>query len=691
MNTTDTMSAPTFVVEAAPGNATEPPRPADRGSAVNLTWRGLRWVLLSDTPALVPWRWMATADTTAVLAHTATPNLAWAAVTAAGASAATAGWAAWRLRESRLAQRVKTIRSRRKIRRDAKVTVTTGSVWLMTAATWTPAGPHGIMQLALLGGGLAVSAPYLWRTRTRDLPAEPVAELTAPTAQDTRLTKFRDHFCGHGPLTGARLHDLTTVPGGFQFHIELLLANRGTYADVKRLEDEIAALYDVPLDHVSVEPPESRSARRAVVTVLTATKAHEREEPWGGATTYDPATGTIRLGRFADGTPSQWRLHEPYSGAASGVVVGVQGSGKSGTLHVVSAEHGQAKLCTRCLAEQSCDVCDMQRIGALWMGDPQCQPFAVWRGRADVTAWGPRSCVRMLSWMHAGMRYRADHFGTMEWVDHLGRANTGKGWFDPEPGQPLFLGVIDEWPIISSDPELGPIAVELALDILREGRKVGFGLILGTQEADVDVLGDRGVRNLLAAFNACVHRTDSLAKRMLNIDGNPEDLPAGVHGISYLKGPDRRSDIVHRTKHLPEYLRPGQSGVDVRALADRIAATPIAYDDAMLQAIRPLGFTGQGQILTDDDGWTLDALLPGDQTVEAAADAPTAPAHPTIAAPSQQDIGAVRHALNSTTDADVFDLMKATGLSALDVSRAIDALIGDGHATQDQSGRYART
>jgi hypothetical protein len=633
---------------------------------------------------------MAATDAAAVITHATAPNLAWAAITAAGLSTATAGWAAWRLRETRLAKRVKTIKSRRKIRGNAKVAVGAGSVWLLTASAWTPAGPDGIMQLTLLGGGLAIGAPYLWRNRSRGVPAEPVAEIEAPT-EDPRLTKFRDHFCSQGTLNGARLSGFTTVPGGFQFHIELSIAYRGTFRDVKRLEDEIAALYGVPFDHVSVEPPESRSARGAVITVLTDSNAHERDEKWDGTSTYDPRTGCVQTGRYADGTPSRWRLHEPYSGAASGVVVGVQGSGKSGTLHVVSAETGQATLCGDCLGQGTCNPCHPQRIAALWMGDPQCQPFAVWKGRADLTAWGPLACVRMLSWMHAGMRYRADHFGTMEWTDHRGRTNIGKGWFDPEPGTPLFLGVIDEWPIISSDPELGPIAVQLALDILREGRKVGFGLILGTQEADVDVLGDRGVRNLLAAFNACVHRTDALARRMLGIDGNPEDLPEGVHGISYLKGPDRRSDIVHRTKHLPENLRPGQTGVDVRDLADRIAATPIVYDDAMLRAIRPLGYMGQGQVLTDDDGWDISALMGGDTVEEPAADpAPTATeVGPTIAPPSPQDVAAVRLALPATGSTDLFDLMKTTGMSALEVSRAVDVLISEGHAVQAPSGNYA--
>ncbi|MBG6089855.1 hypothetical protein [Actinomadura viridis] len=648
-------------------------------------------ILASNSPALTPWRWMAATDITALTAHYATPSLWWAALTAAGASAAAAGWATWRTREARLAKTIKTARTRHKVRTNAKIAVAAGSTWMLVGSVWTPIGPRAGMQLALLGGGLAIAAPHLYRNRRRDSTlelAEPVAEL-APPAEDPRLTRFRDHFCVQGTLAGARLHDFEKVPGGFRFHTELPLNRRVTFNHVKQLEDEIAALYDVPYDQVSVEPPESRSARRAVVTVLTATKAHEREEPWDGTSTYDPDAGTFNLGRYADSTRSRWQIHAPYSGACSGIVVGVQGSGKTGTLHVVASEIGQAKLCVECLAAQSCPQCTPRRFSALWMGDPQQQPFAVWRGRADVTAWGPISCVRMLSWMHAAMRHRSDFFGRMEWTDHLGRSNTGKGWFDPTPQFPQITGVIDEWPVISSDPDLGPYAVQFALDILREGRKVGFGLILGSQEADVDVLGDRGVRQYLRAFNACVHRSDRLAKQMLSIEGNPEDLPDGIHGVSYLKSLDQRSGIVQRPKHLREYLRPGENGVDVRAIADRIAADPITYDESIMRAIVPLGYAGPGQILSDDDGdWDISKLMPtaAEDDEHDVTDTTAGQAAPATAAP----YAAVIHkALQDSPSADVFDLMESTGLSALEVHRAVEALVIDGHAVRHTDGNYA--
>ncbi len=652
----------------------------------------LRLLVSHNRTMLAPWAWMAAADVTAFTAHYATPTWWQSALTAAGASALVAGGSLFHTREARLRKRIKTMRTLRKVQADTRRILVAGTAWELLASTWTPIGPHGGMQLTLLGGGLLVAAPHLWRTRRRPVEVEPIAAIAAPV-EDPRISKFRVQFCATGQLKEARIHDIEDIHGGFRFSVECSLAYRGKFSDVERLWDDIAALYDVPVDHVSVEHHESRSARRAVVTVLTETKAHERDEPWDGKSTYDPETGTFVLGRFADGSRSRWQLHIPGSGACGGLCIGDVGSGKSGTIHLIAAEAGSAKVCAACLGACTCPECDPQRICAVWMGDPQRQPFGVWRGRADVTAWGPLSCVRMLSWLHAGMRHRADHFGRMEWTDHLGRTNSGKGWFDPTPEFPMILGVIDEWPIIMKDPDLSRFAAPLAEQIEDEGRKVGVRLLIGSQEADLEKNGgSRGFRNALCAANAISHRSDRYAKTMLNLEGNPADLPEGVHGVSYLRSYDKRSGIVQRTKHLPEVLRRGQTGLDVRAIAERIAADPITYDPTFLGAIDLLGYTGPGQILDDGDDWSLNRLLGGEanqEVVDAIADAGTLH-EPKAAGPvSAPDIDAVREALGQRADADVFDLMSATGLSALGVSRAVDALIADGAASQAPSGRYA--
>lgn len=647
---------------------------------------------------LMPFTWMATADAVAAGIHYGMAGGGFGGFTArvfstAGAAIVAAGWAAWRTREGRLGQKVKLRATIRKIRADVKRAWAGGTAWALLAVAWTPVGPHGAMQIVLLGGGVAAAARHWHRIRQRVEPEEPVKEIDPPR-EDVRLTRFRDHFCGKGPLEFADLHDFKLITGGFQFQVTLSLAASGTFRDVQMLQDQIAKLYDVPPDHVSVEPPESRSARRAVVAVLTAAKAHQREDAWDGESTYDPANGTFVLGRLANGDPDHWQIHKPYNGACCGIAVGVRGSGKTGTLHVVGAESGQAKLCIECGAARSCATCRLARICGVWMGDPQRQGFAVWKGKADLTAWGPLSCVRALHWGFAAMRARSAVMGEMEWTDHLGRKNAGKGWFDPTPQFPQLTIIIDEWPMIARDPKIGPWATYFAERIGDESRKVGVVLILGSQEGDVDILGSRGLRNALIADNAVGHRSDRLTRQMLELEGNPAELPEGAPGVGYLRGFDGRSGIVHRTKTLREYLRPGETGVDVREIADRIAADPIRFDQAILDALVPLGYTGPGQVLDDDrDGWTVDMLENGEAWKTETADEADTPApedtrrRPTTPV-SPHDLSAVWKACESGA-VEIYDVLVQTGLDALTANRAVDRLIDDGYLRQNADGTYA--
>jgi hypothetical protein len=613
---------------------------------------------------------------------------------------------------------------RRKARRRPRARRYAALAWSGSAATalaGTAAGMgSGPGQIVMLGGGLAVAAPYLWHARRRppravEAAAEPVPVL-APA--DPRIEAFRARFCHSGPCRGAALHSARPIPDGFAFELALAEGAEATTRDVIALIPRIAALYDVPADQVSVEYPPSRSERRAIISVLTIENAFAREDRWDGASSYDPATGTIRIGRYLDSTDAHWLLHKPGSGAASGVIAGVQGSGKTGSVLVVACEAGQARLCAQCGAARTCQRCDPRRICALWMADPQEQPLGVFRGRSELMAWGPLATVQMLIWMHAAMRALAGHFGTMTWTDHLGRENAGKGYFDPSPQYPLLLGICDEWPIIISDPVLAKIAVPVAAGILREGRKVGVGLDFLVQLPDLSQLGDRAIRELLKAFNALSHRTDGLSKHMLGIKGDTTTLAPGLHGVGYLNGPDSRPGATMRTKHLPEYLQPGEHGIDAREIAGRIAADPVQLPGVVLAAIIPLGYTGPGQVL---DGSQLAAAIvlvdadarsrrPAGLTAEdalrqvvaegpdagpAAAPAPPDPAAaaPTGPPPPPDEDAAVylpllAAVLTERREMDLWDVSEAAGCSAFAADEVLRLLVAAGLAVQVAPDRY---
>jgi hypothetical protein len=649
---------------------------------------------------------------------------AWAITSVAGADVATiaahaAGWpygyAGAAVAAAAAGGRV-AYKHRRKARRRPRARRFAYSAWGASSAiaiggTW--AGVlNGPWQAGLLGGGLAIAGPYLYHNRRHPAPAEAAPELPPElTGPDPRITLFAERFGSKAPCRGGEIHSAREIKDGFQFELALAQAEGCTTAAVQGLIPAIAALYDVSADQVAVEYTETRSERRARVSVLTVHNAFEREDPWDGESTYDPETGCIRLGRFTDDADAHWMLHKLGSGAASGVIAGVIGSGKTGTANVIAAEAGLAKLCRACGGAHGCGQCDMGRICAIWLGDPQEQAFGVWRGRADLTGWGGLGCLHMLLMLYFGMRARAGHFGTVEWTDHLGRLNAGKGWFDPVPAEALIQAIIDEWPRLAADPVLGPLAIALAGAILKEGRKVGIALVLLTQLPDLSELGERVVREMLKAFNALAHRTDGLSKTMLGLQGDPTKLAPGVHGLGILGGVDQRPAATMRTKHLPEYVKEGQDGPDVREIAERIANDPVELGAAFADAIAGLGYTGRGQVL-DGSQWTrqiaeltrlivkanvaetiIAETVPGG--VPAAVftgPGPQAPP-PVPAVPPQgqgpaPDLAVIAARLGEAGEVDLFDVSEVAGLDVFEAERALGQLVAAGLAVKIGPDRW---
>jgi hypothetical protein len=691
-------------------------QPRPRGSA--LLWRAYR-------RQLAPLGWMIDANSTAWLAY-ATADLAHGQVRALtvtlaiAAAAARAAWNAWRSGNpdgsKGRPKRTRDGNGRKNLpwalsRSYLLTCLAAGAGWF-TLAAWHPVGPRGITQVAWLAGGLLLAAPHMHYRRYRPLPAAAPELLPGPDpapGEDERLTRFRRWINRKaGPMANAALHDFGDVPDGFTFQMLLHDESDGTREAVVAARKGVAKLYDVPEDQVSIEQAKKRSEGRARITVLTTENALERVQTWNGVSTYNPRKGWFDLGLFLDSRDTHWQLHKPDSGSYGGVVAGVIGAGKTGTTHVIACEAGQAKLCAVCGPAGSCGQCQTERICALWMGDPQMQGFSVWRGFADVCAWGPEGCVQMLQWGHAVMRRRAAWLGQLEWTDHLGRANKGKGWFDPAVGLPIIYIIIDEWPIIAANPDLARIAVPLAAQIAKEGRKAGVSMLFLTQIPDLTELGERAVREMLKAANVISHRTDGLSKFMLGIEGNPQELPAGVHGLGFTNGVDARPAATFRTKHIREFRKPWEEGgVDVREIAERISRDPMYYDPPVLDVIGPLGYTGPGHVLDGagcdfgGDGAALASLadlagitgIPGMPAVPGMPPAPrpALPPAPLVAGPASLDaLGRVARALDAAGagGADMFDVMTATKLDALEAQRATAALVAQGHVTRDQDGRF---
>jgi hypothetical protein len=619
-----------------------------------------------------------------------------------------------------------------------------GSAWLAVAVVWNPAGPHKLMQWGLILVALTVAFPGLFHNRRRPVE-EPEEEVPDP-----RLEKFRARFCtsrpgaGHQHMVNALLYGLEDIDHGFRFCFRLDLANHSTVDDVMGMRKQIAKLFDVPAEQVTIEYLAGhRSEARGRIIILETRNAIDQVRRWDGESTYNPKTGAIQLGWFLDGIPAHWLLHKPKSGAAHGVLAGVTGSGKSHTIHVLAAGAGLATHCADCGPDFRCPVCNPQRINAIWMGDPQRQPFAVWRNRADLVAWGIEPCIELLHFGRDVARERAEEYGNEEWWDeHKGvkRMNKGRGYFDPSPTRPLITIIVDEWPMIvkySEDTLRAQQAITAAADLGGEARKAGVAIILVTRIPDLTELGERSVREMLKAFNTLCHRTDGLSANMLGIQGDPRHLPEDVHGAGYLASVDRRPSATMRTMELPEYAEPGDDGVDVRELADRIASIPVAYDAPVLRVMERYGWNQPHMVINDEDTIrpralrekAMEGLTPADIKVlmdpspatmiqkiavltrvgvmeadeedaqvladaEAAAENQAHSRRPAAAeqeytsilkadpsAASLDDPARVLRSLVTMEQGDVYDVMASTNLSYLAASRALDLLKQGGHVT----------
>lgn len=296
---------------------------------------------------------------------------------------------------------------------------------------------------------------------------------------------------------------------------------------------------------------------------------------WDGESTYDPATGCVDLGRFTGGDgAAHWRLHTPGARACGGDITGLPGTGKTACLHVLAAEAGAATV------TGAGGRLGPQRICAVIMCDPQMQPFGVWRGHADLTAWGPAACLHALRILAAAGRERATEMG-----------GSAVDCFDPAPGRPLLQAFVDDWPALRAS-RYGAEAADLAGAIRRYGPKTGVAVV----RADAELTRTPDA----ADSNTVAYRAHEFGPGQ-DITGYARRLPAGVPGLGHILACDRRPQTPFQTKYLPEYTSSG--GVTVRDLAVRVAAAPVTFDEPVARVLARAGVMGRGQVIDDLAGY----------------------------------------------------------------------------------------
>jgi hypothetical protein len=586
------------------------------------------------------------------------------------------------------------------IRTGTRKAVTAATAWGLLASAVAPVGPYGIVQWALLGTGAAWAKTHNSRMRR---PAEAPEETPEPAARvpaaieappDPRLDAFRRRFCegAQAPLRDAWAGGFRPLPRGFSMEVTFGPDSAHTITTVTGLIPLIAKLYDTSIDSVSVGyVPEHRSEARALVVVherISAEAAKAARVRWDGKSTYDSARGTVRIGGFTDENRTNFLMHAPRSGAAFSMIAGIMGSGKTAAMHRLAAEAGLMAHCTACGPARTCEACDLRRICAVLVGDAQTQSMAVWKGKADLFGSGPEGCLELFQFLKTVADDRSAVLDGLKWSDTgpdgRVRHNTGKGWFDPAIGFPLIFAPISEFPLLVNHPDkaIGKEAVALTFDAATTWRKVGVHLCPDGQFVDMGQMGEREFRDAARMFNLLAFRLDKTGSSMVSIKGDPTRLPPGEKGAGYIAGVDDRSDTKFLTDWFPEYAEDGDTGVDVRHMAEVISRTPVELDSSMTRAMEAFDLTRQ-QVITE---WKGRGDTEGDAEPAGGPDAPKGPG--LYGLPFRDDAEAVKKALGENPGAGIHRLMEVTGLPLGPVDQSLDVLIHNQEAVRTGEDAY---
>lgn len=335
--------------------------------------------------------------------------------------------------------------------------------------------------------------------------------------------------------------------------------------------DHVAGAWHSPVTEVYAERDPKGVTSRGFLTILPGNSL--QASTWWDGTGMDLATGLVRAGRFADGSPAHMKWYTPRYGTRHDLISGTTGSGKSALLDLycfIALTSGYFVPV----------ICDPQ--------EGQSLPF--WRDKC-LYASGVGQVERMLRGLHAGFLDRSSMLATWRWDDD-GVTMPGMPFFDYElTGLPMPLIILDEAHMVLKEGSRQQRVVrDKVLEMARLIRKTGGKMTLATQVPGLEDLGGKqALRDMLRGGNVWSGRTaNKVATGMLGLVKDPSEIPRffgdgeETAGLGYMDGPDSRPDAPMRTDRVGKehYRNPPQ----VRQLDDRFLEV---MDRAMKESVSP--------------------------------------------------------------------------------------------------------
>ena len=335
--------------------------------------------------------------------------------------------------------------------------------------------------------------------------------------------------------------------------------------------DNVAGAWHSPVTEVYAERDPEGVTSRGYLTILPGNSL--QGSSWWGGEGMDLATGLVRAGRFADGSPAHMKWYTPRYGCRHDLISGTTGSGKTTLLDLFCF----AALTSGCFVPVICDPQEGQSL-----------PF--WRDKC-LYASGVGQVEQMLRGLHAGFLDRSSRLATTPWTDD-GVAMPGMPWFDYElTGLPMPLIILDEAHMVLKEGSRQQREIrDKVLEMARLVRKAGGKMTLATQLPSLEDLGGKqALRDMLRGGNVWSGRTaNRVATGMLGLVKDPSEIPRYFRngdetaGLGYMDGPDNRPDAPMRVDRVgKEHFR---NPPQVRRLDDRFLEV---MDGAMNTAVSP--------------------------------------------------------------------------------------------------------
>ncbi|MFG1846797.1 hypothetical protein [Micromonospora carbonacea] len=487
------------VAEVSADGTTTASKPATPPPARDLTLKGIRRA--RRTPHVAVGLLVVSAAATSTLAHYTGEEAqvaAWTAVVAFVAAVVVATQARRRVFDKKAVRR-------------AYAFCAVAVVWLTTVtATSLTLGAVGI--LTAVGYSLAV---HWWRTNP----------LPITGASTTSSSLYADLWaenvgCSDGALPGTTLTDPHGIKAGVRYALRLRPGKQTldmVMAAVGKIRGGLFLRRDQEL---IVEPHPTLPEPHLLLTVVTRSPIRE-SVVHPGASAFDPATGRVALGPFADGEGvATWKAYSDNR-LWGGFIQGGTGSGKSRMVESIALALAASTT----------------HPTVILYGDGQggaSSPLLM--NHADVKARTHDQILAVLEGLHLVVLLRQDE-----------NAVNGAEGFTPTEDRPGLLFVLDEChkPLSKLENPANWERIQyLIATIAREGGKVGVAALLASQQTTLDVFGGAGspnaeaIRtNLLAGNGVMLRSKDPNAKTIFGVEVNPKKFPP-LAGYGFLVDSD---------------------------------------------------------------------------------------------------------------------------------------------------------